>query len=116
PVPASPVAESVAAVPPGTATQAPPVPPAPPTARDHALDARLTRVEAALEAVMDELRALRGVPETVAPASPAVEAPPSPPAEPPRAAAVVPREETGPSPVGRRAGEVRGPALGVRNA
>lgn len=113
---ASPVAESVAAVPPGTATQVPPVPPAPPTARDHALDARLTRVEAALEAVMDELRALRGVPETVAPASPAVEAPPSPPAEPPRAAAVVPREETGPSPVGRRAGEVRGPALGVRNA
>lgn len=75
-----------------------------------ALDDRLTRVEAALEAVMDELRALRGAPQ-----GPSAVPPPSA-AQPPRPAVSAPRDEVPPSPVGRRAGEPRGPAQGVRNA
>ena len=69
------------------------------------LDDRLTRVDAAFEAVMDELRALRGgTPEAASPIP--LPAPPVP----------APRDAAAASPVGRRAGEVRGPAQGVRNA
>lgn len=104
-------AEPAAAVPPGAVTRTPPAP------HDRALDERLTRVETALEAVLDELRVLRGAPQVILPTLPATaETLPPRPIEPPRVTPVVPHDETGSSPVGRRAGEVRGPAQGVRNA
>ena len=87
-------------------------PPSAAPAHDRAFDDRLTRVEAALEAVMDELRALRGAPQapSAVPPPSAVQPPVS------RPAVSAPRDEDAPSPVGRRAGEMRSPAQGVRNA
>lgn len=104
---------------PGTVDAAAPAEvPAQPPAAAGALDDRLTRVEAALQSVMEELRALRAGPQALASVPPTPVEPPPRPAGPPPEAAAVPalRDEAAATAVGRRAGEVRGTAQGVRHA